>query len=254
VKIYMLLIDEERFIFFGDGSGADQDEEGVSAARARSGILKWVHDRIAKFKAAWHDAGSGTLYWIRRAWDWLQTLVRPDEAMLARLRSSRRIELHHPAARSEDDVLAEWRNYLSGQWRRHWFWLGINALITPFAAALFVLPGPNLIGIWFAYRTVHHGIVVWGISRVRRNLIPIELHSVASLDRPVEQDGEGKARHSALEGAEKKLEEHVSWWRGSLPGIPRGRHALEQPASDETDNIPTRAEDPEMSDHASSEL
>ncbi len=75
----------------------------------RSGVRKWVHERIAKFKTAWQDAGSGALYWVRRVWDWLHTLVRPDEPMLARLRTARRIKLHHPAARSEGDVLAKWR-------------------------------------------------------------------------------------------------------------------------------------------------
>ena len=87
----------------------------------RSGIRKWVDDRVAKFKSAWQDAGSGALYWMRRVWDWLHTLARPDEAMLARLRSARRIKLHHPAARSEADVLGEWQSYLTRQGRRHLF-------------------------------------------------------------------------------------------------------------------------------------
>jgi Mitochondrial K+-H+ exchange-related len=254
VKIYMLLIDEERFFFFADDSEPDEDDDDGSAALPRSGVGKWVHDRIAKFRTAWQDAGSGALYWMRRAWDWLNTLVRPDETMLARLRSARRIELHHPAGRSKDEVLTNWRNYLTRQWRRHSFWLGVNAVIAPISVILAPLPGPNLIGYWFAYRAVHHVVVVWGISRVQRNVIPTELQSLESLDRPIEQDHEGKARHSALEGVEEKLEEHVSWLRGSFLGIPRGHRAPKQPTADETASIPTRPEDPEMSDHAPSEL
>ncbi len=252
----MVLIDEERFLFFADGSQIDQDDvdPSVSPERPRSGAREWIHDRIAKFTTAWQDAGSGALYWMRRAWDWLHTLVRPDESMLARLRWARRIELHHPAARSEVDVLARWRNYLTRQGRRHFFWLGVNALITPFATVLAFLPGPNLIGIWFAYRTVHHGIVVWGISRVQRNLIPIELEPVEALDRPVEQDGEGKSRHSALEGAEEELGAHVSWWDRSFIGRPRAPRSAKEPGADEREHVVDGPAEPETGDHASSEL
>jgi Mitochondrial K+-H+ exchange-related len=256
VKIYMLLIDEERFFFFADESepkGEDGDD-AASSVPPRSGARKWVHDRIAKFKAAWQDAGSGALYWMRRAWDWLHTLVRPDEPMLARLRSARRIKLHHPAAQREVDVLAKWRNYLTRQWRRHFFWLGFNAVIAPISVILAVLPGPNLIGYWFAYRAVHHMIVVWGITRAQRNLIPTELHSVKSLDRPVEQDGEGKARHVALEGVGEQLDQHVAWWRGPLLGIPRVHRAPDRTIADPPADFPNRPEEPETGDHAPSEL
>jgi hypothetical protein len=256
VKIYMLLIDEERFFFFADESDRDHDDddESVPPAEPRSGIRKWVDDRIAKFRTAWHDAGSGALFWVRRARDWLHTLARPDEAMLARLRRARRINLHHPAARSEADVLGNWQRYLTRQGRRHYFWLGVNALITPFATALFVLPGPNVIGIWFAYRTVHHMIVVWGIGRAQRNQIPIELHSVKSLDQPVEHKGEGRAQHAALEGAEEKLGQHVSWWRRSVFGARRIGRGGSQPAATTSAPILNHPEDPESGDHAPSEL
>jgi Mitochondrial K+-H+ exchange-related len=256
VKIYMVLIDEERFFFFADESDPDRDDDDESASpgEPQSGMRKWVDDRIARFRTAWHDAGSGALYWVRRAWDWLHTLARPDEAMLARLRSARRIELHHPAARSESDVLGEWQSYLARQGRRHYFWLGVNALITPFATALFILPGPNVIGIWFAYRTVHHMLVVWGISRAQGNRIPTELHSVKLLDGPVEHDGEGKARHAALGGADEKLGQHVSWWRRSFFGIPRIGRGESQPAAKATAPILNRPTEPATGEHASSEL
>ena len=68
----------------------------------------------------------------------------PTNAMLARLRSARAIKLHHPAARSEADVLAEWQSYLTRQGRRHYFWLGVNAVITPFATVLLHLAGSEL--------------------------------------------------------------------------------------------------------------
>ena len=78
-----------------------------------------------------------------------------------------------------------------------------------------ILPGPNLIGYWFAYRAIHHSLVVWGIRRVRRNQIPTELHPVAALDLPIERDGDGKVGHAALTGSATRLAEHVNWHSSS---------------------------------------
>lgn len=252
----MLSIDDERFFFFAADSElahADDEDSGLPAP-PRSGVRKWLHERLAKFKSAWHDAGSGALYWMRRVWDWLHTLVRPDEAMLARLRSVRRINLHHPAARSEVDVRAHWQTYLTRQRRRHLFWLGFNAVIAPISVILAILPGPNLIGYWFAYRAVHHTIVVWGISRVRRNLVPTELYSLESLDLPIELDGEGKARHAALEGAEEGLDEHVAWWRRSFFNLSRAGRASVPAAPGDPAHATTVPKNPETGENAPPEL
>jgi len=151
------------------------------------------------------------MLWMRRTWDWLHSLTRPDEAMLARLRSARRIDLFHPAARPGSDVSAAWRGYLNHQWRRHLFWMSINGVIAPFSVLFAILPGPNLIGYWFAYRAIHHSLVVWGIRQVWRDKISTGLHPVAALDRPLEPDEEGKPCHAALAGAAARLQEHVAW-------------------------------------------
>ena len=78
----MLLIDEERFFFFEDESERAHEDDGVEKKAPPSGIRKWIRSRFEKFKEAWQHAGSGALYWMRKVWDWLHTLVRPDEAML----------------------------------------------------------------------------------------------------------------------------------------------------------------------------
>ena len=90
--------------------------------------------------------------------------------------------------------------------------MSANGLVAPPALAmLWLLPGPNVIGYWFAYRAVHHALIVWGIRRVRRGRVELELRPVAELDRPIEVDDEGKARHAALDGEAARLEEHVAW-------------------------------------------
>ena len=104
---------------------------------------------------------------MRRSWDWLHSWAHPDEAMLARLWSARRIDLHHPRARGRRGP-RHLADYLNRQWRRHLVWLIVNGVIAPFSVILAILPGPNLIGYWFAYRAIHHSLVVWGIRRVQQ--------------------------------------------------------------------------------------
>jgi hypothetical protein len=217
VKIYLLLVDHKRFFFYSDESeSSHEDGEGEDpGARRRTGVRGWVHDRFVKFKSAWQHSDSGALLWMRKSWDWLHSFARPDETMLARLRSTRRIDLHHPAARHGADVRAIWQDYLTRQWRRHLVWMSLNGLIAPFTLIFAILPGPNLIGYWFAYRAIHHVLVLWGIERVRRNKVPTELHPVPALDLPIEHDEAGRAKHAALNGAAERLDDHVARFRGS---------------------------------------
>ncbi len=148
---------------------------------------------------------------MKRLWNWLHSWTHPDEAMLARLWSARRVDLHYPATRPGNEVQTTWRDYLKTQQRRHLVWLTVNGAVSPFALALAPLPGPNLIGYWFAYRAIHHLLVVWGIRRVRYEKIPTELHPIAGLDVPIERDDEGRVGHPVLTGQAARLAEHVDW-------------------------------------------
>jgi Mitochondrial K+-H+ exchange-related len=219
VKIYLLLIDHERFFFYADESAAPDDQsDGVeSSGRPGPGIRGWLHGKYQRFLSAWRHGESGAIVWVRRVWDWLHTLTHPDEAMLVRLRSARSIELHYPASRSGNEVREIWRGYLSQEWWRHLLWLSVNGLLAPpTIAILWILPGPNLIGYWFAYRAIHHLLVLWGIRRVWRDVIPTELRAVDALDLPIERDGTGQASHAALGEQPARLSEHVTWhesWR-----------------------------------------
>jgi hypothetical protein len=244
LKIYLLLIDHSLFFFYSDESEASQDPNyGDDSSSPPSGVRGWFHVRYQRFRSAWQHADSGALLWMRIAWDWLHSWVHPDEAMLARLWSARKIELLHPAARNGDEVRTIWTDYLQTQSWRHLFWLSCNGIIAPVAIiTLWILPGPNLIGYWFAYRAIHHSLVVWGIRRVQRKHVPTELCPVAALDLPIEQVRDGKMSHVALTGTAAGLEEHVTWHdpsrgkpgRSTQPVAPKA--ATAESAKSQTEN------------------
>jgi hypothetical protein len=207
VKVYLLLVNDEQFFFYSDESEAD---ESRVEAQARGGWRGALEERWHRFQRAWHEADAGVARWARRSWDWLHSMVHPDEWMLVRFRSTRRIDLHHPAARSRDAVARVWFDYLGRKWRRHMIFLCGNAVIAPLALALlWPLPGPNLIGYWFAYRAIHHWLIVRGINRVRKGTIPTEYHPEPSLDLPVSRDHRGKASHEAINGQGHRLDDYM---------------------------------------------
>ena len=213
LKIYLLSIDHSRFFFYSDESEASHDPDDADDASkpTSAGVHGWFRARYKRFKSAWQHADSGALLWMRRSWDWLHTWARPDEVMLARLWLARRVDLYHPLARSAEEVRSIWADYLKKQGWRHLIWLIVNGVIAPFSIIFAILPGPNLIGYWFAYRAIHHSLVVWGIRRVQQNKIPTELYPTAALDLPLERDGDGKLGHTALGGAATRLADHVKW-------------------------------------------
>jgi hypothetical protein len=213
VKVYLLSIDNRRFFFYADESEAARREDNAaeSPGTPSSGLWGRLHDRFHSLKSTLEHSESRVATWTRRTWDWLHTWAHPDESMLARLRSTRHIDLHHPASRSVGEVRALWGDYLTHRWWRHLLWLALNSVIAPFTVLFALLPGPNLIGYWFAYRAIHHALIVWGIRRARRGRIWIELHPMSSLDRPVERDEGGRAKHAALDGEATLLDEHVAW-------------------------------------------
>jgi hypothetical protein len=212
VKIYLLIINQERHFFYSDiADPADiAEHEPLQDSVPKSGFKAWLIKQIARFREGWDHSQAGPMRWMRRLWDWLHSFAHPDEAMLVRLRTAKQIQLQYPAGRTEVDVAGVWLGYLNQQWWWHGLWLIVNGTIAPFAAFLAILPGPNIIGYWFLYRAVHHGLVVWGISRVLKRTIPTEYHALEQLDIPVEDDASGKATHPALRPDAAALDEHFA--------------------------------------------
>jgi hypothetical protein len=221
VKVYLLSIDTRRFFFYADESEPPDDGAGPSEpGPSYAGWRGWLLDRWQRLGSTWEHSEVGAVRWTRKAWAWLHSWAHPDEAMLVRLRSARRIELHHPVSRDGAEVRTLWRDYLNHRWWRHVLWMSANGIVAPPAlATLWVLPGPNVIGYWFAYRAIHHALIVWGIRRVRRGAVELTLRPLASLDRPIEVDDEGKAKHAAIDGEAPRLDEHVAWTESEPPVI-----------------------------------
>lgn len=103
---------------------ADPPQGLVARFKARS--LAWVADAIAEQRLLWH-------------------LRHQDQACL-----------HFPADMVDADALRIARASLQRDADRHLRWLIVDSLLLVLSAALILLPGPNVVGYYFAFRVVGH--------------------------------------------------------------------------------------------------
>ena len=63
MKIYLLLIDHERFFFYSDPADAPSDwaRAPIRPSRRDPGVRGWVQAKFLKFKSAWKQPHSGAM-------------------------------------------------------------------------------------------------------------------------------------------------------------------------------------------------
>lgn len=204
VNVYLLLVNDEEFFFYSDDS--EVDESDLADRVASSGIWTRLTERWLGLQKNFRAAEAGVVGSVRRVWNWLHSRVRPDEAMLARLRSTRRVDLHHPSSNDPSSVETIWRTYLRQRYWRHLLHALVNgAIALPTILCLWFLPGPNVIGYWFVYRTIHHLMTVRGISKVQKGFTPTRLHAMSALDLRVVKSCDGTVTHTVFKPEGKRL-------------------------------------------------
>ncbi len=180
MKIYLLNLGDERCVFYSEGPEAVAEIE--SAAAPRRGIRGWAERRYKSLQAVLTESEKGVGLRVRRIWEWLQKRIPPDEPMLRALRGVRAVVLHHPLIFTEEETRSLWTVYLKSRQGRHMFWFVINALVSPLTLLLAPLPGPNVIGYWFVYRSVCHLLARLGARNARSEQVSAEFLSTNALD------------------------------------------------------------------------
>ena len=111
--------------------GDTGDERGL-AARTKARIMRWVAESIAEQRLLWQ------------------------------LRSRDGAALFYPDDLTESHAREILRRQLNRDFERHRFWLAIDSLGLVGSAVLMLLPGPNLVAYYFAFRIVGHFLSVRG--------------------------------------------------------------------------------------------
>jgi hypothetical protein len=164
------------YLHHNDGSPtvefrAEDLKRGDRPHTSHRGIRGWFERKVAHYQTSWRAAHGPLVRRLRTVWDWLHRRTYADEPFLSHLRSVGSLEVGHDAALGREDAVALWRCYLRARGRRHAAWLALNAAIAPVTVVLAPIPGPNLIGYWFAYRAIHHGLILTGLARAKKGEI-----------------------------------------------------------------------------------
>lgn len=136
-------------------SEAERDRRQGYAARTDTGwmqrvrrrAMRWVAESIAEQRLLWN-------------------LRRHDTAMLL-----------HPDDIPADKAVEIMRKQLGRDFEKHRFWLAIDSILMVGSGLLILIPGPNIIGYYFAFRVVGHFFSVRG---ARRGLTGVDWTAEAS--------------------------------------------------------------------------
>jgi len=133
---------KQRFAYMVHEAETQQDRSASSQAvgtgwwdRVRTRLLAWVVERIAEQRLLWN-------------------LRREDAARLV-----------HPGDLTFDQALTLVRRMLRRDHDRHRRWLVVNGVLLLLSAVLAIVPGPNLVAYYFAFRVVGHWLSMRGAAQ-----------------------------------------------------------------------------------------
>ena len=127
------------------------------------------HDQAASTGDGWFHRMK------RRAMRWVAESIA-EQRLLWNLRRHDEATLHHPDDIPADAADAVCRKQLARDFEKHRFWLAIDSVLMVVSAALILVPGPNVLGYFFAFRVVGHFFSVRGakngLDRVAWTKVP----------------------------------------------------------------------------------
>ena len=162
-------------------AGASASRSATRFGRLQDWIMAWVAERIAEQRLLWS--------------------LRREKAVVA----------FHPQDLTFDQTYTLIRRTLQRDWERHRLWLAVDSVLLIGSIALILLPGPNIIGYYFAFRVMGHWLSIRGAQQGLREVVwtgrPCEpltkLRDAASLN------GEARDRHVHEIAAQLQLQ-HLS--------------------------------------------
>jgi hypothetical protein len=85
-----------------------------------------------------------------------------EQRLLWNLRRERAVAAFHPQDLTFEQTLTLIHRMLQRDYERHRVWLVVDTLLLTGSIALILLPGPNIIGYYFAFRVMGHWLSIRG--------------------------------------------------------------------------------------------
>jgi len=181
MDVFVIPIGRDRYELYCEPSGdSDGADEGIPA----TGLLGRLRQRFSIMLRAAEDrhrrdAAPASRSWFgqlqNRALSWVAQRIA-EQRLLWNLRRQTSSIAVHPPDLTFDQVLTLIRRTLQRDYDRHRIWLVIDTLGLVISGPLALVPGPNLVAYYFAFRVVGHWLSMRGAVQ--------GLHRVAWSGRP----------------------------------------------------------------------
>jgi hypothetical protein len=162
-------------------AGTSASRSGSRFGRLQEWIMAWVAERIAEQRLLWN------------------------------LRREKEVVAFYPQDLTFEQTHTLIRRTLQRDWERHRLWLAVDSVLLIGSIALILLPGPNMIGYYFAFRVMGHWLSIRGAQQGLRTVAwtgqPCE--PLAKLREAASLKGEARDRHVHEIAAQLRLQ-HLS--------------------------------------------
>nr|ALS89414.1 mitochondrial K+-H+ exchange-related protein [uncultured bacterium] len=202
MDVYLLPVGDNRYELYCEV--ADEPDDG--AAEAPKGFFRGLMHRFREMiKDAERERRQGVPEGVRRGWlarqrakmlRWVAESIA-EQRLLWHLRKQHAATLHHPDDIDGSRAAEVLREQLTSDLKKHRFWLAIDSLLmVVLGVVLFAIPGPNVVGYYFAFRVVGHFLSFRGATQGlnvvtwhQQQSAPLtELRRVLTLEPAVRED------------------------------------------------------------------
>jgi hypothetical protein len=225
MDVYLVPLSAERYELYCEVP----DEPNEPGADPPQGVLQRVRQRLRQILAeaererreGRRDPPEGG--WIARiearAMCWIAESLA-EQRLLWHLRGQTEARLFYPDDVDEASAVSLLRKRLQRDYDRHRFWLMVDALVFIASGVLVLLPGPNVLAYYFAFRLVGHYLSLRG-ARQGLNVITWRSEKsppLAELRHAIALDPELRARRVSDVAGQLHLEHLVSFFeRTAIP-------------------------------------
>lgn len=205
MDVFLLPLGADRYELYCELTEDDDPQEADDEAPPR-GILRGLKRRFSEMLAeaererrqGRQDTEGPRPGWLGRVKNRMMRWVAEsiaEQRLLWTLRKTTEATLHYPADLREAEAVERLRRQLGRDFDKHQFWLIIDTLLFIASGLLMLIPGPNLVAYYFAFRMVGHyfslrgsrqglGVVAW--TNVASEPLT-ELRAAVRLDPPARE-------------------------------------------------------------------
>ena len=138
--------------------------------------------------------------WLGRLQDWILAWAAEriaEQRLLWNLRRETAVVAFYPQDLTFEQAHALIRRMLQRDWERHRLWLAVDGVLLIGSIALILLPGPNVIGYYFAFRVMGHWLSIRGAQQGLRSVkwTGEACEPLAKLRDASALNGEARQRH-----------------------------------------------------------